>query len=176
VLAPLVNRDGEHGAIARVADRLDVMREALGNWTVRTSDATSSPSRRAVQDGTDRPSRTLAYPLTTADSSSRLAISHQPNTRRTTTAKPASAEAPRARPTSVRELDAVQKRPIPPSMAAARQELVSGQSENWSVQAPFILPQPGSPTRRRSGSNATCVAITRIAANRLDYLAISRLR
>lgn len=42
----LVSEDGQHGAIARVADRLDINRETLRNWVKAvTATTTRSPSR-----------------------------------------------------------------------------------------------------------------------------------
>lgn len=39
----MVLEDGEHGAVARVADRLDIKRETLRNWVVKPRRAAEQP-------------------------------------------------------------------------------------------------------------------------------------
>jgi hypothetical protein len=53
----LVREDGEHGAFARIADRLDVNRETLRNWVKRRP----SPHRGA--NGTASPRKLLTWSL-----------------------------------------------------------------------------------------------------------------
>jgi transposase len=56
----LVREDGEHGAIARVADRLDINRETLRNWVNADRRRTEEPERVDLEEENKRLRKQLA--------------------------------------------------------------------------------------------------------------------
>src|SRR6056297_2447830 len=56
----LVREDGQHGAIARVADRLDINRETLRNWVKEDRRRTEEPERVDLEEENARLRKQLA--------------------------------------------------------------------------------------------------------------------
>jgi transposase len=56
----LVREDGEHGAIARIADRLDINRETLRNWVNADRRRTEEPERVDLEEENMRLRKQLA--------------------------------------------------------------------------------------------------------------------
>jgi transposase len=56
----LVREDGEHGAIARIADRLDINRETLRNWVNADRRRTEEPERVDLEEENKRLRKQLA--------------------------------------------------------------------------------------------------------------------
>ena len=56
----LVREDGEHGAIARVADRLDINRETLRNWVKADRRRTEEPEKVDLEEENKRLRKQLA--------------------------------------------------------------------------------------------------------------------